>query len=695
MSHLVTATRHDRVAVVALNNPPVNALSHAVRVALCASLQELFAASDVEAIVIACQGRTFIAGADIREFGKPPLVPDLPELVEFLDTAPKATIAAIHGTALGGGLELALACHFRVATETAQLGLPEVALGILPAAGGTQRLPRLIGVKPALDMIVSGTPIPAASAQRLGLIDGIIADPVLDSGLAFAQRVLAEGRPRRRVSGLTAKLDDVNSLAAYEQGMAERCRGFLAPFRCIEAVRGAVELSFAEGLLLERELFKQLIASPESQAQRHVFFGEREVAKIPGSPADTPTRPLKSVVIAGAGAVAGKLARCFADAKITVTLRADTRDQLDQTLAAVGAAYSCALSDGRITPAEREARLERIRPTLSYDELRSADLLVEAVSEDLDTKREALARLGTVAKSGAILASSSSFLELGALAEATSRPSDVVGLHFADTIDESKLLEAVCSQRTAPDVYATVVKLGRSLGKVVVPVRGYVANRLLAARFREALFLLEEGALPEAIDQALARFGCQNTPFSAVDVTGIERALAERRSRLAERAELAERERACTILEELVELGRFGKRSGAGFHRYDGQRATPDPALAALLDRHSKRLRIARRSISAEEIADRCLYSIVNEAARVLEEGVAARPLQVDMIAVHGCGFPLYRGGPLFFADQLGLRQLLERNLKYRGPVAGEYWAPAPLLERLVVDGGSFYGGPR
>jgi len=692
MSKLVTVTRYDDVAVVVLNNPPVNALSHAVRLELSASLKELFAATDVEAIVIACDGRTFIAGADIREFGKPPLAPDLPELIEFLDTAPKATIAAIHGTALGGGLELALACHFRVATESAKLGLPEVTLGILPGAGGTQRLPRLIGVKPALDMMISGTPISAAQAQRLGLIDGIIADPVKESGLEFARRVVAQGRPRRRVSGLTAKLDDVDLFASYEQDIAERCRGFLAPFRIIEAVSGAVALPYAEGLQLERELFKTLIASAESKAQRHVFFGEREVAKIPGLPDDTPTRPLGSVAIAGAEAGAAGLARCFADAKIAVTLLADTQDQLDRTLSAILASYLSAVSRGRITHLEREARLARIRPTLSYDEAAGADLLIEAVTDDLAAKRAALARLDAVAKPGAILASSSSFLPLAQLAEATSRPSDVVGLYFADPIDESKLLECVSSQRTAPDARATVMKLGRSLGKVAVPVHGPVANRLLAARLREAIFLLEEGALPEEIDQTLTRFGFTNGLFTAVDLAGIGSALTERNSRLAE---LTPRERACTILEDMFVLGRFGKDSGVGFYRYDGARAAPDRALAALLERHSKSRGMDRRSISSEEIEARCLYSIVNEAARVLAEGVALRPLQVDMICVHGGGFPLYRGGPLFFADQVGLRHLLELNLKYRGQVDGEYWAPAPLLDRLVADGGNFYSGSR
>jgi len=642
MSNLVTVTHHEGVALVALNNPPVNALSHAVRVALTASLTQLFADARVQAVVIACEGRTFIAGADIREFGNPPLAPDLPQLVEFLDGAPKATIAAIHGTALGGGLELALACHFRIATESAKLGLPEVSLGILPGAGGTQRLPRLIGARPALDMIVSGVPISATEARRLGLIDGLIVEPLMASAVEFARRVLAEHRARRRVSALTATLDDVDLFPSYERDIAERRRGFLAPFRCIEAVRGAVELPFESGLLLERELFRTLISSPESKAQRHVFFGEREVAKIPGLPGDTPTRPVKAVAVLGVGAAAGRLAKCFADARIPVTLLADTQARLDEAVSAFRGGYANDVSAGRVTRAECDARLERIRPTLSYDDARGADLLIEAVTEDLDAKRAALARLDTIAKPDAILASSTPSLDLDLLAAATSRPRDFVGLHFPDPIAESKLLEAVRCPETAPDAYATVMKLGRSLGKVAVPVRGHVASRLLGAGLRQVFFLLEEGALPEQVDRALIDFGFASGPF--VDAAAL---------------------------------------------------AASDPNVAALLERHSKDHGITRRNFSAEEITTRWHFSIVNESARLLEAGVAARPLDIDMIWAHGYAFPLYRGGPLFHADQLGLRHVLERIRQYRVQLADEYWTPAPLIERLGTDGGSFYGEPR
>lgn len=691
MANPVSVTRHDDIAVVVLDNPPVNALSHAVRIALVEALKELFSAPGVAAIVIACAGRTFIAGADIREFGKAPLLPDLPDVVEFLDGAPCLTVAAIHGTALGGGLELALACHFRLATASAKLGLPEVTLGILPGAGGTQRLPRLIGVRPALDMIVSGTPISAAEAQRLGLVDEIIADDVLESALAFARRAIAERRGPRRVSSANATLDDPNLFPAYEQRIAARWRGFLAPFRCIEAVRAATELPFDAGLERERALFRELMASSESKAQRHLFFGEREVAKVPGLPDDTSVRAVKSVAVAGAGPAASELVRSFADARVPVTLIAETRDDIERVRASVRDGYASDVVRGSTSEAECAARLERIHSSLSYEEGRNVDLWIEAAAEGLEAKREALARMDRVAKPGAILASTTSSVELDLVASATGRPADVVGIHLVGLLDRPKLLEAVRGPRSAADAYATLVKLARSVGKVAVPVRDHVASRLLAQRTREALFLLEEGALPEEIDRALTDFGFAIGPFAALDAAGLDAALAERRTKLPK---LTARERGGTILEELVALGRSGRRAGAGFYRYDGAQATPDERVAALLVKHSKQREIARRAIPVEEIRERCLYSIVNEAARVLEEGAAARPLDIDMICVHGFHFPVYRGGPLFFADHVGLRQVYERILSYREQVGEEYWSPAPRLERFAASGSRFYDQP-
>jgi 3-hydroxyacyl-CoA dehydrogenase len=690
MPQVLNVTRHERIALVSLNNPPVNALSHAVRLALTASLKELFAADDVDAIVIVCEGRTFIAGADIREFGKPPLAPDIPELVEFLDGAPKATIAAIHGTALGGGLELALACHFRIATENANLGLPEVTLGILPGAGGTQRLPRLVGPRAALELVVTGAPISAAHAQRIGLIDGLVTEPLAEAGLEFARRVISERRPRRRVSELTASLDDPNLFASYERSIEERSRGFLAPFRCLEAIRGAIELPFNEGLELERRLFRQLIASPESRAQRHVFFGEREVAKVPGLPDDTPTRPVKTVAVHVVDARAAGLVRCFADARIGVTLLAATQEQLDSVLSSIRGGYAGAVARGLITQAVCEERLARIRPTLVYDDARSADLLLDAATDDWDARRATLTRLDSVAKPGAILATSTALLDLERLAQATSRPVDVVGMHFSEPIERAKLLEAVRGPDTAADAYSSVMKLGRSLGKIAVPLRGAVASRLSNVLWREALFLLEEGATPEQVDHAMRDFGFVEGPCEAMDVVGIETAVAARRSRLEL---LGPRERACNVLELLGELGRRGKENGTGFYRYDAGRAAPDPVVRELLERHSASRGIARRDVSGDEILGRCLYGMINEAARALDDGVAARPLDIDMVSIHGAGFPTYRGGLLFFADELGLSQVRERISRYAAQVGEEYWTLASSIERLAADGGRFYRG--
>jgi len=609
MAEPVTITRHDQIALVALDNPPVNALSHAVRVALIAGLKQLFAAADVAAIVIACEGRTFIAGADIREFGKPPLDPDLPELIEFLDGAPKPTVAAIHGTALGGGLELALACHFRVAAESAKLGLPEVTLGILPGAGGTQRLPRLIGVEPALDLIVDGAPISAAHAQRLGLIDALIAEPVKESAVAFARDAISAGRPARRVSALTVPATSPEVFAGHERLVAERWRGFRAPASCITAVRGAVELPFAEGLTLERSLFKELMASPESRAQRHVFFGEREVAKVPGLPDDTPTRSLRSVAVLGASANASALVRSFTEAGISVTLLADTAEQLERVVSELRGA---------------DPTLERVRPTLNYDDARDADLLLESAPDELSAKGAALGRLDAVGKPGAIVATSTTRWEVDSLADATRRPADVVGLHLTLPPAPSKLLEVVRGPRTATATLASVMKLGRSLGKVAVAVRGHVAERLRATLRREAQYLLEEGAQPQEVDSALRELGVPLGPLEA--------------------------------------------------------HARPSPQAARRV---------------AEDITMRCLYGLVNEAARLLGDGLAARPLDIDMIAVHGCGFPVYRGGPLFFADQLGLREVRERLVQYREQTGEEHFTPAPLLERLAGDDSKFYRAPR
>jgi 3-hydroxyacyl-CoA dehydrogenase len=630
MTQLVTVTVQGRIAALALNNPPVNALSHAARTELLQAFTSTFADPRVQAVVIGCEGRTFVAGADIREFGKPPRAPDLPELVEFVGAAPKPVIAAIHGTALGGGLELALACHYRVAAPKAKLGFPEVTLGLLPGAGGTQRLPRLIGVRAALDMIVGGQPISASSARVSDLVDEVVEGDLKAGALAFAERVLAEARPLRRVSELLAKLDEATVFADYEERIARRLRGFLAPFRCIDAVRAAVELPFPKGLERERELFRELMDSPESKAQRHAFFAEREVAKVPGLPEGTPTRPVTTVGVVGAGPSARDIAACFADARIPVALLTGTDEASANSLSALRTRYSSAVALGLCSQAEADERLGRIRLVGGYEDLRGADLIIEAAAEDLESKRDVLGNLEEIAGPSTLLATSAFSLDLDSIASSTSRPQDVLGLNFLGPGEGVKLIENVRGRQTAPDAYATAMKLGKTLGKVCVPARGPLASRLLACFLREASFLLDEGASREDVDRALYDFGFPLRVFTT--------------------------------------------------HEQADRQAIP-----------SKKPAVARHEIVGSEIVERCLDAIVNEGARALEERIAERPLDIDMIWIHGYGFPVYRGGPMFFADQVGLRIIHERLRQRRHRLGEEYGEPAPLIARLADEGRGFY----
>jgi 3-hydroxyacyl-CoA dehydrogenase len=638
MTQVVQFTKQGNIGVIAIDNPPVNALSHSVRVQLREVLAQSVADAAVEALVICCEGRTFIAGADIREFGKTPLAPDLPELVEFLATVSRPVVAAIHGAALGGGLELALCCHFRVALPSAKLGLPEVTLGILPGAGGTQRLPRLIGARAALDMIVGGAAISASKAHALGLIDELLEGDVKTEAVVFAKRVLAERRPLRQVSDLHATLDDPKLFSDYERSISQRSRGFLAPFRCIEAVRAAVELPFEEGRARERELFIELMGSPESKAQRHAFFGEREVVKLSDVPADSPTREVKRAAVLGAGAVGTTIVASFVEARIPITLLESSQAALDSGVSALRGSYAAAVAKGDLKQAQMDERLSLIRPTLSYQELRDVDLVIDAMFEEETRAYEAFAKLDSVCKPGAILATSAPRVNIDRIATATKRPQDVLGMAF-HPLDSARLLENVRAARTAPEVCASAMKLGKALGKLPVLSRasaGFVGERLFGRGLREAQLLVEEGASPQQVDRALQAFGFPFGPFAHSDRAGQSRATLEREAT-----------------------------------RVHG---------------------VTRRLISEQEILERYLHALINEGARILGEEVAPRPLEIDMIAIHGYGFPVYRGGPLFYADQLGLQATYQTVLEYGKRVGGEHWMPAPLLERLAKSGQRFYG---
>ena len=687
MSPLVTLEKYGNLGVVALNNPPVNALSHGVRKSLVELLARAFADASIEALVIWCEGRTFIAGADIREFGKTPLAPDVPEVVELIDTAKKPVIAALHGTALGGGLELALACHFRVALATTRVGFPEVTLGLLPGAGGTQRLPRLVGVAAALDLTVHGQLISAAQALALGLVDAVVEAPLRESALAFAETVLLDGRPVRRVSQLVARLDAPGQLDAYEASIAQRCRGFLAPFHCIEAIRAAVELPFGEGLLRERALFVELMDSSESKAQRHAFFAEREVTKVPGLPDDTAPRTLQSVVVVGCGTRARAIGACLAEAALSVTLLAGTQEELDSGVAALRVS-SAGEVHARLDGANTKVRWGSMSCSLDAGLLNDADLIVEAGAGDVTAQRSSLGRVDAVAKPGAILVATSPYADIDNIAACTKRPEAVVGVHFHQR-GAARVVENIRARDTAPEVSATLMKLAKSLGKTPVLVRGAVGSRMFTEYLREALFLLEEGALPEQVDRVLHDFGFQTGPFAESDVDGLDIEWHRRKVRFDS---LDQRARACSLLDQICEQGRFGLAAGAGFYRYDADgNPTHDPAIEDLLVLHSKDRGIVRRTISDQEILERCLFSLINEGARVLEEGVAPRPLDIDMIWIHGYGFPVYRGGPMFYADQLGLASVQGAMRGYAAEAWGVHQTPAPLIERLAHGLKGFY----
>jgi 3-hydroxyacyl-CoA dehydrogenase len=689
----VTYTQHGRIGVAVIDHPPVNALSHAVRAGLAEALERCAAQAHTGALLIVCRGRTFSAGADVREFGRPMQPPLLGELVARIEACAKPVVAAIHGTALGGGLEIALACHFRVALPEARLGFPEVKLGIIPGAGGTQRLPRLVSARLALSMIAEGREVGAPEALREGLLDELIQGPDLElAAIAFAERVLGEGRPVRRTSELPARLDEPQVFDEFRTMLARKQRGFIAPLEAVQAVRMAYELPFEDALRREHAMCVALLQGPQSRAQRHAFAAEREVAKIPGLTPETLPREVRRAAVIGSGVMGRGIAMCFANAGIAVVLVGRTGGSAEQALAAIAGSYAAQARRGSLSQDEAARRSALIAASRADEDLHEVDLVVEAVSEDLALKKEIFARLDRVCRPGAILVSNTSFLDLSELARATMRPADVAGMHFFNPANLMRLVENVRTASTAPEVIATLMVLGKRLGKVPVLVgagEGFVANRMLSRRSREALFMLEEGATPAQVDQVLVEFGFPLGPFAVADLGGLDVVLATRRAR---RARLTEREQAADLLEQLTAAGRLGQKTGAGWYRYDDERrAQADPWVAELIARHSAARGIARRQIGAQEILERCLYAMINEGARLIGEGVVPRPHEIDVIWLHGLGFPAWRGGPMFYADQVGLPVIYQALTKYCERVGAEYFTPAPLLEQLAHEGRGFY----
>ncbi len=677
--------RRDReIAIITVDNPPVNALKHEVRAGLAEALAQACDDDAVRAVVIACAGRTFFAGADITEFGKPPQAPSLHDVIAAIEAMPKPVVAAVHGTALGGGFELALACHFRVAVPGARVGLPEVKLGLLPGAGGTQRLPRLVGPEKALQMIVTGEPIGAAEARANGIIDEVVEGDLTAAAIDFARRVLGEGRPLRLVRDREEKLIG-EGFADAAEALTRRLRGREAPAACVEAVRNAIVLPFEEGLKRESELFRKLVAGDQSKAQRHIFFAEREAAKVPGIAEGTKPRPIASGAVIGAGTMGGGIAMCFANAGIPVTIVETGRDLLQKGLDRVTANYRATVSRGGLSVDEMERRLGWVTGVTELEAVGSADVVIEAVFEEMDLKKRVFSDLDRLAKPNAILATNTSTLDVDEIARATLRPQDVVGTHFFSPANVMRLLEIVRGAATAPDALATAVALGRRIGKVPVTVGvcyGFVGNRMLARRSVESERLLLEGALPQEVDAAVAAFGFPMGPFAMADMAGLDVGWRIRKGR-GERNE---------IEDALCEAGHYGQKTGQGYFRYEAGSRTPlpDPEVEEIILETSSRLGINRRPIPQEEIVERSFFPMINEGARILEEGIAARPGDIDVIWVYGYGWPVWRGGPMYYADQLGLTHVRDRLTFYADRYRDETLRPAPLLVRLAAEGRGF-----
>ncbi|RZN03240.1 3-hydroxyacyl-CoA dehydrogenase [Bradyrhizobium genosp. SA-3] len=688
MSEVVKLERHDEVGIVTVDSPPVNALSAAVRGGILECIKAAVADPAIKGIVLTCAGRTFIAGADITEFGKPPKPPALNDVLSEIENSPKPVVAAIHGTALGGGLEVALACHYRVAVKEAKLGLPEVKLGLLPGAGGTQRLPRAVGPELAVKMIVGGDPIGAAEALKNGLIEEIIEGPA-SGGEAFVRKLLAEKRPLRRLrdddSKLAAAKADRSIFTNAVAAMTKKSRGLEAPFAAADAVGYAIDLPFDEGLKKEREGFLKLVASDQSKAQRYAFFAEREAAKIAGVPEGTKSRSVNRVAILGAGTMGGGIAMSFANAGIPVTLIETGEEQLKLGMGVMQKNWEATAARGGI-PADAPAkRMALINGVVGIENVGDADLVIEAVFETMAVKKEVFGKLDQYAKPGAVLASNTSYLNIDEIAKSTKRPQDVLGMHFFSPANVMKLCEIVRADKTAPDALVTAVTIARKIAKVPAVVGvcdGFVGNRMLAQRGKQSEKLLFEGALPQQVDAVVTKFGMPMGPFAMGDLAGLDIGWRSRKDR-GIKSEIAD---------ALCEAGRFGQKTGKGYYKYEaGSRAPlPDPEVEKLIDETLLRLGRKKRVVSDEEILERMMYPMINEGAKILEEGIAARPSDIDVVWLYGYGWPIYRGGPMFWADSVGLKHIADRLAFYAKETNDPSLEPAPLLKKLAAEGKTF-----
>ena len=682
---VITTRKDGEVLVVTSNNPPVNALGQAVRAGLADAMAEAAADEGIKAVVICCEGRTFFAGADITEFGKPPVGPSLPEVIDTIEASDKPVIAAIHGTALGGGLEVALGCHYRIAVASARLGLPEVKLGILPGAGGTQRLPRVVGVAEALPMIVTGNPIPAAKAEKIGLVDKLVAeDGLAESGVAYARDVL--GRDSHPVSSKrTDKIGEIPSNSdffdEFRKTQMRRLKGFEAPEACIEAVKAAIDLPFEEGVKKERELFGKLVSGTQSKALRHVFFAERAAAKIDDIPADTPLIPVRKVGILGAGTMGGGIAMNFLTAGYAVTILEREQEALDRGVSIIRKNYERSAAKGRFTTDQVERAMGLLTPTLDMEDLADCDLVIEAVFENMDVKKDVFRKLDGIVKQGAILASNTSYLNVDEMAAETQRPGSVLGLHFFSPANVMRLLEIVRAAKTEPAVLKTAMDLSKKIGKVAVVSGvcfGFIGNRMLSPRQRAAQAMLLQGAKPWDVDKALTDFGMPMGPFQMSDLAGLDLGWDKANSKGE------------TIRDVLCERDRRGQKTGKGFYDYDeNRRPSPSPEVEAIVEEFAAKSGLEQRAFSQDEIRERLLFPMINEGAKILEEGMAQRASDIDTVWINGYGWPAYTGGPMFWADTIGLDKVVA-GLKAHAASAGVEPDISRLLEEKAAKGETF-----
>ena len=692
------------VAWLTLNNPPLNALSHALRTAIVQGLDRAVAEPKVRAIVIIGGERAFSSGADIKEFsgGAFYAEPFLPAVCDAIEAAPKPVIAAIGGACMGGGLELALGCHHRVALADAKIAFPEVKLGLIPGAGGTQRFPRLVGLENALNLIVSGATVPASMFKGSPLFDVVTdnsgANALRDAARNFASGLRKKNAPIRRVRDLVVEHPQAEAFLQFAKtGVAAVARGMAAPLRAIDAVAASMGQPFEHGLAVERKIFTELMASPESQALRHAFFAERAASKVNGLSDRTPQRKIQQVAVVGAGTMGGGIAMTFANAGIPVTILEARQDALDRGMAGIRKVYEGSVAKKKLKPEDAQKRVALIAPSLDYGAVAKADLIIEAVFEDIDVKKAVFRELDKVAKRGAILASNTSTLDVDKIASFTKRPGDVLGLHFFSPAHVMRLLEVVRANKTRPDVLATAMSLAKRIGKTAVVAGvcdGFIGNRMLDPYAQQALLMLEEGASPQQVDKAIEAFGFAMGPFRMSDLAGNDISWHIRQRHYAEHPKM----RHMRIADRICELGRFGQKTGSGWYRYEAGRrdAIPDPQVDRIIDEERKALKINPRKLADEEIVDRLLFSLVNEGARILEEGIAQRASDIDVVYLTGYGFPVHRGGPMFHASQVGLGKVLRRMREFAAnPHAGpESWTPSKLLVKLAAEGRGFDAAP-